>query len=190
LPLAGLNAGENQAVTVRELEKIKSTLISLFILFHITAIVCWAVPLNTLVFAAIKNEISPYMFFVGLSQNWGMFSNPPNANVRIQAEILYRDGERRVWRFPLPQDLTYTQRYFRERYRKFANDNVRFDDKSALWPDTARYIARLNNEQNNPPVIVRLSRESTQIARPGSNDNAPLQHYLFFTYVVKPGDLE
>jgi hypothetical protein len=175
---------------VRELAKIKAPLISSFIVFHILAIVCWSVPLNTLVFATIKNEISPYMFFSGLSQNWGMFSSPPNANVRVEAEILYRDGERRVWRFPLPQDLTYTQRYFRERYRKFANDNLRLDDKSALWPDAARYIARLNNDPNNSPVVVRLSREFSQIAPPGSSETAPPQHQLFFTYLIKPGDLE
>jgi hypothetical protein len=131
------------------------------------------------------------MYFAGLSQNWGMFSpNPPVANVRVEAEVVYRDGQRRVWKFPLPQDLSYTQRYFRERFRKWANDNVRFDDKSALWPDTARYIARLNNDRSNPPLFVRLIRYFAQIAPPGSNETSPPQRDVFFTYVVKPGDLE
>jgi len=92
------------------------------------------------------------------------------------------------------EELGYTQRYFKERYRKFASEYVRMDSFAAIRQDVARRIARLNNhDSSNPPVAVLLVWYSSQIAPPGpdgSYRSTPLQANILFTYFVKPGDLK
>ncbi len=172
-----------------DLVTIKRIAITAFLLFHIVAIVTWAVPLNTLLLSSIKNRVAPYMLWSGLSQNWALFSpNPISIDSRLEAEITYGDGSMGAWKFPLPQDFDYP--YFKERGRKWANDGVRMDENSGLWPDVARYVARLNNNRNSPPVTVKLVRHWSDIAPPGSSQPEPGHQFLFFTYSVKPGDLQ
>lgn len=131
------------------------------------------------------------MFWSGLYQNWALFApNPLSVNSRLEAEVIYRDGRTSVWKFPLPQDFGYFQRYFKERYEKWGNQAVRLDQNAVLWPDAARYIARLNNDGKNPPVTVKLVRYWSQIAAPRSGEPEPWNQYVFFTYSVKPEDLQ
>ena len=54
--------------------KLKRTLISAFVVFHIVAIACWALPLNTNVLPKAKQAIAPYMLWSGLFQAWDMFA--------------------------------------------------------------------------------------------------------------------
>ena len=165
--------------------------ISAFILFHVVAIVCWSVPLNTLLFTAVDKRVATYMNWSGLYQSWGLFApNPTNFNCRLDAETTYRDGRASTWRFPAPQDFGYVRRYFKERIRKWANDSLRMDANAALWPDAALYIARANNDGANPPVTVKLIRKCAAIAPPESSQAEPWQQDVFFVYSVKPGDLQ
>jgi hypothetical protein len=171
--------------------KAKRWLISAFIAFHLLAVLCWAFPSNSLLVGGVKKLVTPYMLWAGLFQSWDMFApNPRSLNIYVTAEITYANGQRRVWEFPRMEKLGLVDRYFKERYRKWANDNLRLDENARLWPDAARYIARLNAEPGNPPVEVRLKRSWQQIPGPTSNMAAPIWfHYAFFTYRVAPGDL-
>jgi hypothetical protein len=175
------------------LEKWKLAAISVFLLFHIVVIFCWSVPLNSLLVTAVKESVRPYMHWAGLFQVWDMFSpNPLNLNTYLEAELTFRDGSTRVWKFPKMQELGYVERYFKERYRKFGNERVRLDANSALWPDAARYIARINNNPSNPPTVVRLVRYWSEIAPPtadGSHPPEPWHHFVFFIHFVSAGDL-
>src|SRR5580698_9332196 len=99
---------------------IKRLAISAFVLFHITAIICWAVPLNTRLFSNVSNKIALYMTFSGLFQDWALFApDPIHFDYRLEAEVTYGDGATLVWKFPLPQDYGYS--YFKERDRKWSN---------------------------------------------------------------------
>ena len=89
--------------------------------------------------------------------------------------------------------LSLTERYAKERYRKFGNERLRLDANSALWPDAARYIARLyNTDPANPPVSVQLVRHWSMVPPPSQNRTAepqPISHYAYFTYPVTQEDL-
>ena len=50
--------------------KAKRIAINIFIVFHLSLIVCWAVPLNTRLFSIAKPVIAPYMTWSGLAQGW------------------------------------------------------------------------------------------------------------------------
>jgi hypothetical protein len=131
------------------------------------------------------------MLWSGLSQGWALFApDPESVNAYLVARITYRDGQKKFWKFPMPQDYGYYRRYFMERQRKWSSDNLRMDYNSALWPDAARYVARLNNDPNNPPVTVALVRHWSDIAPPASGQPETWSEYTFFTYSLLPGDLK
>jgi hypothetical protein len=169
--------------------------VNLFIVFHLAAFLAWVLPIQSLIVSNFKGHIKSYMLAAGLFQNWDMFApDPLRLNLRVDAEVAFRDGTTRIWEFPRMDALGFVDRYYKERYRKYATEYLRTDNgNEALRPDAARYIARLNNDQpSNPPVTVTLYRSWSEIqpARPdGSYRAGPWSRVSFFTYTVTPGDL-
>jgi len=167
--------------------------ISAFLVFNLFAIISWCVPLQSPLIARCRQLAYPYLIYTGLFQKWDMFApNPSSLNNYTGAVITYRDGETSLWNFPRMEDLGYIDKYFKERYRKYANDNLRLDENAAIWPDAARYIARVNQRPSNPPVSVALVRYWSVVPPPGPQGArpAPWEHYTFFQYQVAPGDLQ
>jgi hypothetical protein len=168
----------------------KRVFLSVFILFHLFVIVIWSSPLYWRPFAKIKRVIAPYMTWSGLAQGWALFApDPESMNAYLVAEITYRDGQKKNWNFPMPQYFGYYRRYFMERQRKWSSEKLRLDSNSALWPDAARYVARMNNDPDNPPVIVTLTRHWSYVPPPMSGRPETWCQYIFFTYTVSPRDL-
>lgn len=162
-------------------------LISVFIVFHITATLLWVLPESALrqqLFALPQKYIS----HVGLWQSWGMFApEPSNLNLYLSAVVTYRDGSQRSWEWPRPEKLDLFSRYREERYRKFT-EYGRMDAFSYVWPSMARFAAeQLNNhDPANPPVRVQLWRHWWFVPPPPQNGDIshepPHQwnQYLFF----------
>jgi len=120
-----------------------------------------------------------------------MFSPvPKNANVYVEAIIIYQDGDTQTWAFPRVEHLSLAERYSKERYRKYI-DNLKDDNYSALWPDAARYVARLNNTRTSPVKMVLFVRYWSAIIRhsDGSFSSDPWNEHVFYSYAVAPGDL-
>jgi hypothetical protein len=182
----------------------KRALINVFIVFHLYIIIFWGMPgsnfRNTMV-----RWTENYVIKLGLWHSWDMFSpDPLSINFTVEGQITYRDGTTRVWEFPRMEKLGLWKRYQKERYRKW-RERVRQDMYSVVWPDTARYIARLNNDNsNNPPVRVELIRRWGPIAPPQTvepgkkkvRDYQPRPaeylmpfNYKFAVYDVKAEDL-
>jgi hypothetical protein len=175
------------------MKRVKHAAISAFLLFHIVAITCWCIPVNSALISNVRDFVRPYMLWSGLFQGWDMFApTPPNVNAYIEAAVIYKDGRTQSWKFPRMEQLGLVERYYRERYRKFT-ENLRQDANAGLWPDVARHIARLNNhDTSNPPAIIILVRYWSEIAAPGANTpgRGRLQGHIFFEYNVKPEDLQ
>lgn len=89
------------------------------------------------------------------------------------------------------EQLSLTQRYYKERYRKFA-ENLKEDANVALWSDAARHIARLNNDGSSSPAIVVLVRYWSDIVprSDGSYHPEPWHAQIFYEYNVRPEDLK
>lgn len=165
--------------------------ISAFIAFNLFAIVSWCVPLDSPLIARCRELTRPYLIWTGLFQKWDMFApDPSRMNNYAGAVIEYRDGQSSQWTFPRMEDLGYIDKYFMERYRKFTNDNLRLDADAPIWPDAARYIARVNNRPSNPPISVALVRYWSIVPPPGARSDEPAwSQFTFFRYNVVPGDL-
>ncbi|HLX46628.1 MAG TPA: hypothetical protein VKR43_24435 [Bryobacteraceae bacterium] len=165
--------------------------INAFLIFHLVGIICWSMPLTNPLLTAGRNLIRPYFLWAGLFQSWDMFSPTPRAiNSYIEAIVLYKDGTTKNWVFPRMDRLSLTERYFKERYRKFA-ENLFEDTNSALWPDAARRIARLNATGQSEPAMVFLVRYSSPIV-PQNEPHLPAawDSQVFYAYTVEPGDVK
>ncbi len=166
--------------------------INLFLIFHIVAIACWCVPLNLPPILLCRKLVRPYFLWAGLFQAWDMFAPTPwPANSYVEATVIYKDGSRTTWPFPRMEQLSLTDRYFKERYRKFS-EVIQIDDNDALWPDVARHIARLNSTPSNPAKTIILIRwYSVIIPRPdGSYQPEPWDRHVLLGYGVRPEDLK
>jgi len=170
----------------------RRTAISVLLLFHILAIVCWCVPLDSPLLAACRGVIRPYMAWSGLFQAWDTFApNPKSINAYVVATVITRDGAIHTWDFPRMEQLSLTERYYKERYRKFA-ENLQDDRNAALWIDVARHLVRLHANLPHPPEIVMLIRHWSAIPPPanGHYRSEPPRAQIFFEYKVKPEDLK
>jgi hypothetical protein len=167
--------------------------ISGFIMFHLVAILCTAIPPVSLISTNMRRAVEPYMLLTGLQQVWAMFSpDPPTFMNYVEAEVTYHDGQTIIWKFPIPGDSGYYKRYFLERYRKWGNDYIRTDQFKDLWPDAARYVARINDTRSVAPDTIRFFRRWATIPPVDSAIRTTPEHwerYKFYTYGVQPADL-
>jgi hypothetical protein len=174
----------------------KHMLITAFILLHLYIIVFWGLPGSTFRTRLIK-PVQDYVIWSGLWHSWDMFSpNPLSVNFSVDAQIKYADGTFTVWEFPRMERMGIWERFHKERWRKW-RERVRQDAYSSIWDDTARWIARQNNNQpGNPPTQVMLIRHWQAIPPPVAGDYQPIpkeyilrQNYRFKVYQVQRGDL-
>jgi hypothetical protein len=174
------------------LKKWQYITINTFLIFHILAISCWCMPLSSPFIGVCRDALRPYFVWSGLFQSWDMFSPQPKAgNSYLEALILYKDGSTKIWSFPRMEQLTLTQKYSKERYRKFVETLL--DNKNAdLWPDVARYVARLPEIREGQPQKVMLVAKWSDIVRQpdGTFTRAPWDENVFYSYDVKPEDLQ
>jgi len=183
---------ESKAIRASRLQKIKHIAISVFLLFHIVAITCWCIPLESPLIDNLRGLVRPYMLWSGLFQGWDMFApSPRNINSYLEAVVIFKNGRTQTWKFPRMEKLGFAEHGYKERYRKFA-ENVQNDANSALWPDVARRIARMHNSPSEPPAIVLLIRYWSEIKPPAGSapyHPEPWRANIFFEYNVKPQDL-
>ncbi len=168
-------------------------LVNAFIAFHVACIASWSVPapLQPALVRAWNALVAPYMLRTGLWQGWDMFApNPLAINIDVDADVTYRDGRHGTWVFPRMQELSYWERYRQERYRKW-RERVRLDAYALIWPDTARFVARLAARPGAPVDLVALTRHWAEIPPPVGSPLAPrlaevvMPHqYRFFVYAV------
>jgi len=166
--------------------------INAFLIFHLLAILCWALPINTPVTLNFKNFVRPYFLWSGLFQGWDMFApNPKAINGYLEAIVIYKDGSTDLWPFPRMELLSYRDRYFEERYRKYA-ENLTSGLYPGLWPDAARHIARMYRGRPSPPRKIMLVARWSEINPPaaGGNERGPWEAHVFYSYDVQPEDLQ
>jgi len=167
--------------------------LNVFIVFHLIAIACWALPIPVKPVMLVRLLTRPYIVWSGLFQSWDMFSpSPKQINTNLEALIIYKDQSTETWPFPRMEDLSYGDRYRKERFRKL-EENLEDPHNALLWPDIARHIARDHNHPANPPEVVILVLRWSRIVPHDSAeayDRTPSNMKAFFTYQVRPEDLE
>ena len=172
-------------------QKVKRIAINLFLGFHILAITCWCLPIDTSLVSWGKHLVRPYFLWAGLFQSWDMFApTPALANSYVEATIVFKDGSRTTWVFRRMEQLSLNDRYIKERYRKFT-ENLQNDQNDLLWPDVARRIARITSTPSNPAkTVILIQRWSPIVPHADSAyQPEPWDQHVLYGYGVKPEDL-
>ena len=82
-------------------QRAKYIAVNVFLVFHLLAIACWCVPIDSPLIPLCRNLVRPYFLWAGLFQSWDMFAPvPKGANTYIEAVLIYRDGVRKTWTLP------------------------------------------------------------------------------------------
>lgn len=134
--------------------RVKYVAINLFLAAHVVAVSIWCIPLHTPIVPICRNLLRPYFLWFGLFQSWDMFCpTPKSSNSYIEAIVIYADGAEKSWTFPRMEQLSLTQRYIKERYRKFG-EKLPLEQNDVIWADIARHIAHANSTPSNPVKMV------------------------------------
>lgn len=167
-----------------------------FIAFHLVAVAVFVSPGRTPLLDAAARLVQPYLAFTGLWQYWDMFApEPAYVNFRVEARVTFRDGTSTLWLFPGPEGKGPIAAYRMERLRKW-RDAIRVDENEEVWPDTARWVARVFANPANPPAKIELIRRWEDVPAPASGDYQAIEpaayaeSFTFFAYDVSPEDLE
>lgn len=107
-------------------------------------------PFGNPVTFALKPYVKKGLQFTGMWQAWNMFSpNPTREDVTMFAEVTLTSGQKLEWTPVRMAELSLTDRYLKERWRKWGMDNIRSDSHEILWPSLGRYI-QSSYETANP----------------------------------------
>jgi hypothetical protein len=127
----------------------------------------------------------------GVWQYWDMFApNPSDIDWYGDAEVIYRDGTKRIYTYPRMYTSGIVQKYFMERFRKFY-ERAHDDAYSYAWPAFAQRVALLaTSDPKNPAVEVRLRRHWLQIEPPGKPQPTEYKSAEYFRYPVDDARLQ
>ena len=100
---------------------------------------------------------------IGMNETWNTFSPDPKASEQfMKALVVTVRGKTEVYSFPRMENLSFTERYRQERYRKFV-ESVLCPDCAGLWPDIERAVARREGTPMDPPDKVILVKFESPI---------------------------
>jgi hypothetical protein len=92
---------------------------------------------------ALHVAVRPLLVRLGIDQGrWNLFApEPDRINVRLVAEITYRDGEHRTWRLPVWKDESAWAKWVRHRHVEWL-DHILLPAYQAAWKPWCRHLAR------------------------------------------------
>lgn len=133
-------------------------------------------------------QVNPLKFYVmctGVWQSWDMFAPEPSSlDIYLDAEVTYQDGTKRIVPYPRMYDLSLSQKYLKERFRKYV-ERVNEDKYSWKWIQLGRYMAQVAyTDKNNPPMVVVMRRHWRFIQPQNKPQQENYNDYAFSTYVV------
>jgi hypothetical protein len=140
------------------LTRLRKQAISAFILVYLFVMAIQILPTSAWQ-QKVWNAVSMPVLWTGLWQTFAVFvPNPRKNNIYIDATVYFEDGTNQSWQYPRMEQLSFLDKMQKERFRKYGNDHVYFNNESMLWPDLAIYIARQSSRPKREAVRVDLRR--------------------------------
>jgi hypothetical protein len=92
---------------------------------------------------ALRLAIQPVLQRLAIHQGpWNMFTpDPDSINLKLRAEVTYRDGEKAEWQSPEWRSQPLTQRWVEHRRQEFC-DMIVTQEAAPAWESWAKYLAR------------------------------------------------
>ena len=130
------------------MESFRASLLAFLAIFYMVSSFFWSMPDGFVLKNAVVANVAPFFRWSGLWQGWAMFApNPIAEDVYVSAVAYFADQSSSTWILSKMDDFDYATRYGKERWRKWANDNLRSDTNRALWQPAAEYLARTMETQ-------------------------------------------
>jgi hypothetical protein len=170
----------------------RKRLIVAFVGFHLFAMLLFALPIDSPPTRLARTVVGPYMRAIGMTEVWDMFApHPKEVNQFVRAIVITRSGEYKLYSFPRIEELSFLQRYQKERYRKFT-ESALCAECSGLWPDVERAVARRFADPVDPPDRILLVRFDSRIdpATGATGDDSAAKPTVVSQYTVRPEDLK
>jgi hypothetical protein len=154
---------------------LRRLLISLYVAFHVLALVLWIVPTCVLKQRFLL-VFAPYMLPIGHWQYWGMFApNPMQDTMAVEAVVRDSHGMLRIFAFPKEGDLSTWQKMLRYRHSKYAANFAIKDEFKAHREFAARHaVRRLHFKADDFPVTAQLVFQVRPTPQPGGPTADPL----------------
>ena len=117
--------------------------------------------------------------------------NPRDEDVFISTEIYFADGTQKTSIVTKMNNFSYLERYQKERWRKFFNDNLRLDSNKAMWNAASAWFARKASAETGLTVtrieLVRHWRKSLRPNESGNvlDDRRPYARFVFHDWKAK-----
>ena len=135
-----------------------------------------ATPTTCAVHESLKYGVDPLLDMTGLWQgSWQLFApNVDKRNIRVEADVMFSDGRRAVWRSPDWPRLSGWQRFVLFRHQEYY-DNIRMERSRSVWPTLAQHIARtVTPAEGSAATVVRVTLLRTWSDIPVLEPGAPL----------------
>ena len=155
----------------------------------------WSMPADVLPGKPAIDRLAtgPLLLF-GLWQAWDMFSPDPRpADICIEVAFTDRDGSEDRRMLTDMVAMGFSERWRKDRWRKYCNDHLRLDAERRLWQPFAEYaVRRLRAEGHDPAVVelVRWWRVCEPVVDPALRADVrrtPWQSDVFHRWGVPPG---
>ena len=161
-------------------------LTNVFIVAFLVAAWCWRAGEGTFAHAIVR-PIRPLIDWLGLGQDWSMFTpDPALSGNDLQVIITRRSGKSIVWEPPRMDELSPWNAFRTFRYRGFAN-SLMSDRVGDAKPALADYLLRKYDFADDPAIAIVFTVIDRPIAAPGQLVPAePPAQSVFYTFVV-PG---
>jgi hypothetical protein len=145
----------------------------------------------------IAGLTSRVLVTLNLWQYWDMFAPTPRADdFKVEVVYLTGDGGRHSVFLTDMRSMGYFERWQKERWRKYFNDNLRTDAQRYLWEPFAVFFARELASGGITPVQIELIRHWRSADKPfgphlkASIKSSPWNKYTFYVWRAEPqGDL-
>ena len=150
-------------------------LLRLLAIFYLVAAFFWSMPEGFPLKTQIVAPATGIFRWAGLWQNWSMFApNPLIHDVYLSVRATYVDGDEQVSILSKMPDYSYFRRYAHERWRKWANDNLRLDSNSFLWPNAAKFLAKkMDSKEKNPLIKLEILDHWREVGIPTDTNRSP-----------------
>jgi hypothetical protein len=148
------------------------TAIDLFIAAYLFVAWCWRHPPGT-AGHTLTAPLAGFVRWIGLGQNWSMFSpNPATASADLEVIIRRQSGAALVWTPPRLETLSRWRAFLWFRHR--AHANAIMSGWAVAGRDTlASYLLRRHEFGDDPPAEVLYCWVERPMPAPGVSDPPP-----------------
>lgn len=119
---------------------------------------------------AVQLAIQPIVRRIGMHQGpWNMFApTPDRLNLRLKAEITYRDGQKAEWTSPEWRSQSLTERWLKHRHQEFGEMIIMQEGGPALepWMQHLARALRPDLENADRGAEVRITYQEAEVPDP------------------------